>query len=174
MLVFHLALTGASFVLVAAVVVFPMVLKGGSTSSIFVPPYEFAQPWYLQALPQFFMFLPLLYLLCRFTPVLEMHDGHYRFSQILIATLATYLAFSDVYGSSIPLSKSDIDGDLHDSSKTELATGIVCGWFGPLSRTQAGQCRSTLARLRLVRKGLVKMQKLEFAKLSVERLDLLG
>ena len=87
-----------------------MALKSGITSpSIFLLPYEFAQPWYLQALPQFFMFLPLLYLLCRFTPVLEMHDGHYRFSQILIATLATYLAFSEVYGSSLPFSKSDIE-----------------------------------------------------------------
>ena len=127
MLVFHPALTGASFVLVAAVVVFPMALKGGITSpSIFLLPYEFAQPWYLQALRQFLVFLPLLYLLCRFTPVLEMHDGHYRFSQILIATLATNLAFSGVYGYHIPFSKRDIDYDLHDPSRAVLATKIVC------------------------------------------------
>ena len=91
MFVLHPALTDASFVLAAAVV--------GTSTSIFLLPYEFAQPWYLQALRQFFMFLPLLYLLCRFTAVLEMHDGHYRFSQILISTLTTYLAFSGVYGS---------------------------------------------------------------------------
>ena len=59
--------------------------------TLFVLPYDFTQPWYLWALSQFFMFLPLLYLLCRFTPVLEMHDGYYRFSQLLSATFAMYL-----------------------------------------------------------------------------------
>lgn len=62
--------------------------------------------------------------------------------------------------------------DSEEAAEMHLASFAACGWFGPLSRTQAGQCQSTLARLRLVRKGLVKMQHFEFAKLSVARLDM--
>ena len=57
-------------------------------------------------------------------------------------------------------------------AELQLASFAACGWFGPLTRTQAGHCQSTLTRLRLARKGLTKMQQFESAKLSLARLEL--
>ena len=66
------------------------------------------------ALQQVILMLPFGYLLCNFTPVLQMHDGYPRFSELFVATLAVYLCFAGgSVGIGLPLSKLQAEDFQH-------------------------------------------------------------